>query len=169
MPLNLSYVASDENISDTEIVIGFAALMTAMRVRGIVRTKNITGDLGERYAQAIYSGRSDLPSITLEPTNTSDVDALSGAGIRYSIKAASPGTTRTSAFHLPHEHLRDEPSFDHLIVVLVDESLQPAEIYQFTWMQFWESKQWNSRQKAWFMPLSQRGLARGTKIHPPPH
>jgi hypothetical protein len=166
MPLNVSSVASDQSISDEEIVRAFAALMAAMRRRGIVRTKNVTGDLGERYAEFIYRDRPDLPSIVLENTNTPDVDALSETRARYSIKAASPGTTRTSAFHLPYEHHPDQPSFDHLIVVLVDESLQPAEAYEFTWAQFWELKQWSKRQKAWFMPLTRKALSRGTRVHP---
>jgi hypothetical protein len=166
MTLDLSYVAKDKGISDDEVIMGFAALMQAMLARGIVRTKNITGDLGERYAESIYRQRTDLPTIRLTNTNASNVDAISEAGTRYSIKAASPDSTKTSAFHLTQDCSKDDRAFDMLIVVKVDHSLQPIGVYEFTWNQFWELKQWNVRQKAWFLPLSQKVLSTGKRVHP---
>lgn len=166
MKLDLSYVAEGKGISDDEVIMGFATLMQALLVRGIVRTKNITGDLGERYAESIYRQRPDLPTITLTNTNASNVDALNEAGTRYSIKAASPDSTKTSAFPLAQDHSKNDCAFDVLIVVKIDHSLQPMGVYEFTWNQFWELKQWNVRQKAWFLPLSHQVLGTGKQIHP---
>jgi hypothetical protein len=161
MPLDLTHVASDTQISDEEIITAFATLMAAMRQRRIIRTKNVVGDLGERYAELIYRTHSQRGPITLVDTNSMDVDAKDSTGALYSIKTASPSTTRTGAFHLEKDHRDDNKAFDYLIVVRVNDLLQPAGVFEFTWNSFWNAKQWNIREKAWFLPLSQKALSQG--------
>lgn len=54
MPLDLAHVSACQDITDEEVIHAFATLLTAMRTRGIIRTKNVVGDLGERYAVRAY-------------------------------------------------------------------------------------------------------------------
>lgn len=166
MPLDLNYVADDPAVTNEEVIIGFATLGAAMKKRGIIRTKNITGDLGERYAELIYRTHSNRRPITRLETNSSDIDAKDDRDVLYSIKAASPATTQTSAFHFGRDRRKEDKVFDLLIVVRVDELLQLKEIYEFSWDAFWDAKQWNTRSLVWFMPLSKKALRTGTKIFP---
>ena len=165
MPLDLSHVAKDLTISDEEIIVGFATLMAAMKYRGIIRTKNVVGDLGERYAEMIYKTHSPKGPLTRLDTNRSDVDAKDASGSLYSVKAASPESTRTSALHLESDHDSAHKVFDFLVVVRVDHLLQPTAVFEFTWEIFWQFKQWSKRQKAWFMPLSKTALNAGSRIY----
>jgi len=158
MPLDLNHVADARDITDEEVISAFATLILAMRKRGIIRTKNVVGDLGERYAVRAYGAHPTRKPLTLSCTNATDVDAYDASGLRFAIKAASPSSTRTSAFHLEREREETERAFDYLIVVRVDDLLQPAQIFEFTWEQFWAAKAWNKRQHAWFLPLSRRVL-----------
>ncbi len=164
MPLDLSHVATDKDISDEEIISAFATVMAAMTHRKIIRTKNVVGDLGERYVELIYKTHSPRGPLMLLDTNRTNVDAKDSAGAFYSIKAASTSTTRTSALHLEKDHQEDNRAFDYLIVVRVNSMLQATDVFEFTWDIFWKTKQWNVRQKAWFLPLSKKALKLGTCV-----
>lgn len=157
--LDLSYVAASADITDEEIIRGFATLLGAMRARKIIRTRNVVGDLGERYAVNAYSSHKAKHPILLTQTNTADIDAIDSAGRSYSIKAVSPSSTRTSAFHLSKDGIESEKAFDYLVVVRVDDFMSPSDIIEFTWTQFWARKKWNGRQKAWFLPLTKAVLS----------
>jgi len=165
MPLDLSHVAESPEITDEEIVSAFATLMSAMRKRAIIRTNNVVGDLGERYAVLAYQQNPERTPIQLFGTNTTDVDAEDADGRSYAIKAASPASTRTSAFHLEPERTSDQKAFDYLVVVRIDDLLRPRAVYEFTWEQFWTHKRWSKRQKAWFLPLTRAVLGGATLIY----
>lgn len=162
MPLDLSHVSSSRDISDDDLIGAFATLMTAMRERGIIRTKNVVGDLGERYAVSAYRANPTKTPIALSETNETDVDARNGDGLRFAIKAASTSSSRTSAFHLTKDWPLGEEVFDYLVVVRVDDMLRPTQVYELTWAQFWSSKKWSERQQAWFLPLS-KGILDGAQ------
>lgn len=156
MPLNLEHVATNSAITDEEIVRAFASLLSAMRLRGIVRTRNVVGDLGERYAIRAYEQHCKGP-LKLADTNKTDVDATDVSGRRFAVKAVSPGSTRTSAFHFGED--ATEAVFDYLVVVRVDDLMQPVRVLEFAWEQFWRLKRWSVRQKAWFLPLTRAVLS----------
>jgi len=164
MPIDLSGVAGDGSISDAELISGFATLMAAMRTRGIIRTKNVVGDLGEWYAKHIYSTLGPRGPIFLLKTNNRDVDAKDASGSTYSIKAASLSSTRTSAFNFSKDHVASYRIFDYLVVVRVDDSFQLHSVYEFSWDKFWSLKRWNVRQKAWFLPLTKLAFASGSTV-----
>jgi Family of unknown function (DUF6998) len=164
--LNLNNVAHDKNISDENLINAYASIVKALRTRGIIRTKNVVGDLGERYAETYYQSNDVLPDIVLAQANSKDIDAKEKNGDTYSIKAASLPAKRTSAFHLDKEHLKVHKSFDFLIVVLLNENMELDSLYEFSWHQFWKNKSWSKPQKAWFLSLTKRNLSIGRKLYP---
>jgi hypothetical protein len=165
MPLDLTHVATDPTISDDEIVIGFATLLTAMRTRGIIRTKNVVGDLGEVYAARAYAGHQNRGPIILEPTNSTDVDARDHQGRTYAIKTVS-SLRQTSAFHFVQKSAKGAPAFDFLVVVHVNHLMQPQRVLEFNWSQFFKKKKWSTRQKAWFLPLGKKVVNLAAPIFP---
>ena len=166
MLFDLSHVAGDASISDAELISGFATLMAAMRTRGIIRTKNVVGELGEWYAKHIYSTYGPRGPIFLLEKNKKDVDAKDASGAIYSIKAASLSSSRTSAFHFSKDHVASYRIFDYLVFVRVDDSLQLQCVYEFSWDKFWSLKRWNVRQKAWFLPLTKLVFESGFRVFP---
>ncbi len=89
MTLNLKKVANDKTVSDEELIRAFGDLLSALKERKIIRTKNIVGELGERYCEMVFNEQNDLPDIKLEATNAMDIDAKSDDGITYSIKSVT--------------------------------------------------------------------------------
>jgi hypothetical protein len=167
MLLNLKNIANNQNVSDKDLILAFGRILGALRKRGIIRTKNVIGELGERYAELLFSERNDLPRLKLVATNEKDIDAKDANGKKYNIKSASKSSAkRTSAIHLEHTHKKEDKRFDFLLVVVLDDSMELSAIFQFTWKQFWKLKSWNKTQKAWGLGLTKKNLAIGNKIFP---
>lgn len=164
MPLDLAHVSAAPDITDDEVVRAFATILTAMRVRGIVRTKNVVGDLGERYAVQAYARHGPRGALLLQPTNSTDVDAVDATNARYAIKAASPGSNRTSTFHFGENRAESDAVFDYVAVVRLNDYFQADSVVEFTWEQFWQHKAWSKRQHAWFLPLTQKVLRAGRAV-----
>jgi hypothetical protein len=163
--MNLKNIADDQTISNKDLIVAYGHILSAMRKRGIIRTKNVVGDLGESYAELEFSGRKDLPTLKLVPTNEKDIDAIDSEGKSYSIKSASKSSAkRTSAMHLERTHKENDKRFDYLLVVVLEDSMELSTIYQFSWDQFWNLKSWSDPQKAWFLSLPKKNLAIAKKI-----
>lgn len=141
------------NLTDEELITTYGNILSELYSRGIVRTKNIVGELGERYC-ALKLG------LELAPPNEKNIDAKDLDGNGYSIKTlSSKSAKRTGAFHIDKNHDKSEKVFDQLLVVILSESMQLEAIYSFSWLQFWTLKSWSSTQKAFFLPLTQKNLA----------
>lgn len=165
MPLDLSYIADDTTVSDEEVIRAFGDLLYAMKQRQIIRTKNIVGELGERYCHMTFNGANELPDLILEPTNSMDIDAKSDDGFTYSIKSVSATSAkRTGSFHFSEEHDRLDKRFDYLLVCILNDTMTLNSIYQFDWGLFWKLKSWSTTQKAWFLSLSKKNLVMADEL-----
>ena len=165
MSLNLKNIANDQTVSNRELILAYGHILGALRKRGIIRTKNVVGDLGESYAELVFSERNNLPSLKLVATNEKDIDAEDVNGRNYSIKSVSKTSAkRTSSIHLEQTHKKEDKRFDYLLVVVLEDSMELSDIYQFSWDQFWRLKSWSKTQKAWFLSLAKKNLAIGNKI-----
>lgn len=165
MPLNLKNIADDQTVSNTELILAYGHTLGALRKRGIIRTKNVVGDLGESYAEFEFSERINLPSLKLVSTNEKDIDAIDADGKSYSIKSVTKTSAkRTNSIHLEQTHKENDKRFDYLLIVVLEDSMEMSDIYQFSWDQFWQLKSWSKTQKAWFLSLAKKNLAIGIKI-----
>ena len=72
-----------------------------LKRRGVLRTKNIVGELGEHYAIEHYTKNSKLPSLSIAPVTVKNIDALSRNGEIYSIKTVSSRKGTTGSFWDP--------------------------------------------------------------------
>lgn len=146
-------------LSDSKLIASYGEIIAELRRREIVRTKNIVGDLGERYCVQHCN-------IELSETNKQDIDAVAANGDRYSVKSVSEGSAkRTSAFHLEKEHCKSDVRFEFLLVVILSETMQLQNIYSYTWDQFWDLKSWSNTQKAYFLSLSKSNLGKGKVVY----
>jgi len=153
------------NLPDDELIYVYSGALKALRARKIIRTKNVVGELGERYAETIFSEISDLPSIKLSATNEKDIDAKDENGKGYNIKTVTESSAkRTSAMHFQKDHKKETKLFDWLLVVILNDSMELKNIYMFSWEAFWEIKSWSNTQKAWYLSLTLNNLSRGNKV-----
>lgn len=134
------------NYSEQELVHAYSNLLTEMRKRGIIRSKNVTGDLGEFIAVDHYCKTRGLPKLQFAPPSTKNIDAISVDGDRYSIKTLTTNTT--GAFYgIPHAAKIEDvkQGFEYLIIVKLDDNFSPVLILEMDWSTFFKHKHWHSR------------------------
>jgi len=166
MKLDLSNISTDSSVSDKELIKAYGDVLSALRERGIIRTKNIVGELGERYCQIAFNESDDLPDLILAPTNAMDIDAQTVDGVTYSVKSVTlTSAKRTGSLHFSESHDKFDKRFDYLLVCILNDSMSLNAIYQFDWDLFWSLKSWNRKQKAWFLSLSKKNLTKGERLY----
>ena len=123
-----------DKLNDDELIDLYPMLLDQLKARGIIRTKNIIGELGEFIVNREYKKNPKLPELQLNLKSTKNIDATSIKGERYAIKSTS--TNLTGVFHsLPIE---DDKIvyFEYLIIVIFNKDYSLSEIYELTWKEF---------------------------------
>ena len=83
------------SLSETELIDAYGSILNEMRAKNLIRTKNVTGDLGEYIVVDYYAKTKGLPKLQFAPPSTKNIDAISTNGERYSIKCTTTNTTGT--------------------------------------------------------------------------
>lgn len=118
-----------------------------------------TGDLAEYLAIQHYCKTPGLPNLQAAPIGTQNIDAISRAGDRYSIKAASGKVTGTfHGLHPKGSTELDKTKFEYVIICKFDDEYHLEAIYELTWKSFVKHKRWHSTMKAWNIPLTKEVL-----------
>ena len=116
-----------------------------LRARGVLRTKNVVGELGEYYAEDIYNKTPGLPNLTLADPGVQNVDALSRNGEIYSIKTVTSRKGTTGSFWNPEAIESNNQSFHYLLIVILEDSYAVDMVLELTWDDFMEHKKFNKR------------------------
>ncbi len=147
-------------MSNTEIVQLYSDSIKELKNRGILRTNNVIGELGEYLAIDIYSRTPGLPKLQAAPVGTQNIDAISKMGDRYSIKSTSGNST--GVFYGLQPLGSDQPDtqkFEYVLICRFNDSCELEAIYQLSWEKFLTHKHWHSRMKAWHLTLSKALIA----------
>lgn len=155
-----------DKFNDDKLVQLYGDLLKELKRRGIIRSKNIVGDLGEHIAIRRYNSTSGLPKLQAAPPGTQNVDALSRNGDRYSIKSITGNVTGVF-YGLPTKGSDEIPEkkFEFVIVVIFNDDYTVKRIVELTWMQFLKHKRWHSRMGAWNLPINKEVLKEGKTIY----
>ena len=153
--------------TDAEVRQFYGAVLRELRARNIIRTKNVTGDLGEYAVVDFYNRTAGLPDLQLAPTSNPDYDAISASGERYAIKSATGGSTG-GFYGLPSPESNEEPNqqFDYAVVVKFNAEHEVQQIIELTWQQFLIHKRWHSTTRAWVLPVSQKLASATRSVYP---
>jgi hypothetical protein len=139
-----------QNIKELELISLYGKVVKELRNREIIRTKNIVGDLGERFAIDYYTQSSQLENLSATAPSNQDIDAIGENGNEYAIKSTTGNLT--GVFRgLPQKNSNAQPKklFDFLLIVKFSDSYEVETIYELTWQQFLKHKKWHSRMEAW--------------------
>ena len=107
-----------------------------------------------------------MPNLQAAPIGTQNIDAISRAGDRYSIKAVSGNVTGT--FHGLNPKGSSDPDaqkFEYVIICKFDDELHIEAIYELTWDAFIKHKKWHSTMKAWNISLTKKVKADAKLIY----
>jgi hypothetical protein len=138
-----------------------------LKDRGLVRTRNITGERGEFLAIETYNSIAGLPNLQAAPEGTQNVDALSRKGERYSIKTITDPSSTTGVFYGCGEVGSDQAipqKFEYVIVVQLFKNYMPKRIVELSWLEFLENRRWHSTMRAWNLSLTKKVLEKAKVI-----
>lgn len=147
------------SLSGAELICTYGELLEELRKRNIIRTKNVTGDLGECLVVEYYTKTKGLPKLQFAPPSTKNIDAISVAGERYSIKSTT-GNVTGAFFGLEKDAPADtKPLFEYVVIVKFNKMYQPELILELDWDTFFLHKRWHSRINAYNLVLSKTLIA----------
>lgn len=140
------------DLSDVELIELYPKLLHELKFRGIIRTNNLIGELGEYLAANAYQKNPKLPNLQLNIKSTKNIDATSNKGERYAIKATSGNGTGVFA-SLPTED-DGKVYFEYLILVLFNKDYTLQAIYELTWDQFVKHRKMKPPENKWNLPIT---------------
>ena len=154
-----------DKISTTDLIQIYSQILTQLMERKVIRTKNLIGDMGEYLVIDHYNKTPGLPKLTIAPSGTKSIDAISREGKRYAIKSAT--SSLTGVFYGLNPPNSAEPHtqiFDYLIVAIFGNNFNLSKIIELTWEQFLEFKKWHSTMSAWNITITKKVLAQAKLI-----
>lgn len=158
--MNLSKIKTDE------VIHLYSNCIKELKSRGILRTNNVIGELGEYLAIDYFCKTASLPKLQAAPVGTQNIDAISRTGDRYSIKSTSGSSTGVFYGLQPKgSEIADTQKFEYVLICKFDKNCDLEAIYQLTWEKFILHKRWHSRMKAWNLTLSKTLIADSTIIY----
>lgn len=152
--------------SGMELIRIYGELLSKMREDELIRSKNVTGDLGEYIVIDYYTKTKGLPKLQFAPPSTKNIDAISVNGERYSIKCTTTNTT--GAFY---EINKDadiasiKPLFEYVVVIKLDKNYQPEFILELNWETFFKHKHWHSRIGAYNLVITNSLIVDGKMVY----
>ena len=78
-------------LNTTELIQAYSRIIKQLKKCGVIRTKNLLGDLGEYLAIEHFNKTAGMSNLQAAPAGTQNIDAISRNGDRYSIKATTGG------------------------------------------------------------------------------
>lgn len=132
--------------SGIELIELYGQLLERMRHDGLIRSKNVIGDLGEYIVIDHYCKTKGLPKLQFAPPSTKNIDAISITGERYSIKCTTTNTT--GSFYGIAKDVDDSklrPLFEYVVIIKLNEKFKPVLILELDWDTFLRHKHWHAR------------------------
>lgn len=151
--------------SDVQIVELYSTVVQELKERGIIRTKNVLGDLGEYLAISYYNSTPGLPNLQAAPIGTRNIDAISRDGDRYSIKSTSTSQTGIfSGLDFDENGIPLKQYFEYVIVCRFNECYQLQSIYQIDWSVFVKHKKYHKTMRGWNLSITKELLSEAKEI-----
>ncbi len=157
-----------EQCDDDSLIEAYSEVLSELRKRRIIRSKNVTGDLGEHFAIECYRKNKNFPNLSLQDKGMQHIDAVSIKGAkRYSIKSttkAVTGVVRTPA--TPDNPEEPDKLFDFMIIVQFDDNYRLKTVYEIDWETFLAERKWHSTEKAWNISVTKKLIGRAKTVYP---
>lgn len=147
-----------------ELISLYGDILNEMKSQNLIRSKNVTGDLGEFIVIDYYSKTKGLPKLQFAPPSTKNIDAISINGERYSIKCTTTNTTG-AFFGIEKDcSVNDlKPIFEYVVIIKLNDNFTPKLIIEVDWETFFKHKHWHSRMNAYTLTLG-KALIEDSKI-----
>ena len=149
------------NVNNDDLIQIYSDSIKEMKSRGIIRTKNVLGDIGEYLAIQYYNKTSGLPTLQTTAVGTQNIDAICcSSKERYSIKSTTTGIT--GIFYGLQEigsTIPDKQEFEYVIICEFDKNYELRRILELPWDKFLIHKHWHKRAMAWNLSITKKLVA----------
>jgi len=144
-----------KGLQTTDLVKFYSTIIKELKERGVIRSKNLVGDLGEYLVIEFFNSAPGLPNLQVAPTGTRNIDAISRNGERYSIKSTTGnGTGVFYGLEPPGSERPDSQKFEYVIIAKFESDFVLEKIIQLDWNQFIQHKRWHKTMSAWFLSIT---------------
>jgi hypothetical protein len=144
-----------DSLSISEVIELYGKILKKLKDDGVIKTRNLVGELGEYMAIDYYCKTKGLPKLQLAPPSTKSIDAISIDGDRYSIKSTTGKTSGVFyGLNAKGSIAPDKQVFEYVIIVSFNENMIINQIIQLDWEQFLKHKKWHSRMSAWNLTIT---------------
>lgn len=142
-------------LNTTELIQAYSGIIKQLKKRGVIRTKNLLGDLGEYLAIEHFNNTAGMSNLQAAPAGTQNIDAISRNGERYSIKATTGNLTGVFyGLEPPESTIPDKQKFEFVLIVKFDNDYQLEKIIQLDWNLFIKYKRWHKTMTAWNISIT---------------
>ncbi|MES1214736.1 MAG: hypothetical protein ABUT20_04390 [Bacteroidota bacterium] len=146
-----------QKLTTPELIETYSNIVSLLKERKVIRTKNLLGDLAEYLVIDHYLNNPTLPNLQAAPAGTQNVDALSRKGERYSIKGTTGNLTGVFyGLNLPNSTEPEQQKFEYLIIVCFDNNYRLIKILELTWEKFLKNKSWHKTMNAWNISVTKK-------------
>ncbi len=142
-------------LNTTELIQSYSKIIKELKKRGVIRTKNLLGDLGEYLAIEHFNNTSGMSNLQAAPPGTQNIDAISRNGERYSIKSTTGNLTGVFyGLETPKSDIKDKQKFEYVLIVKFGKDYELEKIIQLDWDLFIKYKCWHKTMNAWNISIT---------------
>ncbi|MEO5776915.1 MAG: hypothetical protein ABIQ27_08415 [Flavobacterium sp.] len=154
-----------KNLNNTELINTYSEIISLLKERNVIRTKNLIGDLGEYLAIEHFNNTKGMSNLQAAPAGTQNIDAISRNGERYSIKSTTGNLTGVFYGLQPkNSEIVNAQKFEYVLIVKFGHSYELEKIIQLDWNTFIKYKRWHSTMSAWNISITRELINDSTII-----
>lgn len=146
-----------KQLENRTIIKLYSEILKELKLREVIRSKNLVGDLGEFLVIDYFNNSANLPNLSFAPPSNKSYDAFDDGNKKYAIKTITNNVTGVFyGLNSNKSTEEDKVIFDYALIVKLDENYDIEKIIQLDWQQFLAHKKWHSRMSAWNLNLSKK-------------
>ena len=146
-----------KQLENRTIIKLYSEILKELKLREVIRSKNLVGDLGEFLVIDYFNNSANLPNLSFAPPSNKSYDAFDASDKKYAIKTITNKVTGVFyGLNSNRSTKEDKVLFDYALIVKLDENYDIEKIIQLDWQQFLAHKKWHSRMSAWNLNLSKK-------------
>tara|TARA_B110001450_G_C17320151_1_gene359059 strand:+ start:71 stop:559 length:489 start_codon:yes stop_codon:yes gene_type:complete len=155
-----------KDLNTLELINAYSEIIKTLKERGVIRTKNLIGDIGEYLAIEYFNKTSGKSNLQFAPAGTKNIDAISRNGDRYSIKSTSSNLTGVFyGLERPESKKENIRKFEYLLIVQFKDNFSLQRIIQLDWATFLNLKRWHKTMNAWNISVTKKLLEKSDIIY----
>ena len=154
------------SLTAEQLIETYSDIINQLKERGVIRTKNLIGDLGEYLAIEHFNKLPNKSNLKAAPPGTKNIDAISRNGERYSIKSTTGNITGVFyGLEDPGSEKKDTQKFEYVLVVMFSDDFKLNKIIELDWDLFLKHKRWHGSIKAWNLSITKALLSEAEIVY----